>query len=104
MPIDPVTPLPVPDIEYIPGGPHKDPFGEECRSLARRINNTRDEIYNKRYPDLESNPQNLPGRKGPGEKLEETIRGHEKLLNRRLRELRELEDEYGRKCVPMACL
>ena len=76
----------------------KDPSGEYCRSLARRIENLKDEIYNKRYPDLESNPRGLPYRIGPHEKFCETVRGHEKLLNQKLRELREAEDEYDHKC------
>jgi RHS repeat-associated protein len=101
MPIDPV--LPIPDIPGIPNNQKKDPSGEECRTLARRIANTRDEIFNKRYPDLEENPGLLPWRIGPGEKLKDTVRGHEKLLNRRLNELRKLEDEYAEKCVPLAC-
>ena len=105
MPSQPVDPVfPIPDIDPFPSGTPKDPFGEYCRNLARRIANTRDEIYNKRYPDLQSNPQGLPNRIGPGEDLRDTVRGHEKLLNRKLRELRKLEDEYAEKCVPMACL
>ena len=105
MPSQPVDPVfPIPDIDPFPSGTPKDPFGEYCRNLARRIANTRDEIYNKRYPDLQSNPQGLPNRIGPGEDLRDTVRGHEKLLNRKLQELRKLEDEYAEKCVPMACL
>jgi hypothetical protein len=70
----------------------------------RKILNTKDEIYNKRWPDLLENLLNLPWRIGPGEKLRETRRGHEKLLNRRLRELRNLEDEYDMWCRgPIAC-
>ena len=85
-----------------PGLTPQDPFGEKCRSLARKINETHNEIYNKRYPDLQSNPDGLPWRIGPGEKLKQTIRGHEKLLNRRLNELKKLENEYLEKCVPLA--
>jgi len=96
FPIDPAFPIPLPDID--PSGSGPNPANEYCQSLLRRIENTRDEIYNKRYPDLESNPLELPERIGPGEKLCETVRGHEKLLNRRLRELRKLEDEYDKKC------
>ena len=42
---------------------------------------------------LESDPRKLPDRIGPDEQLKDTRRGHEKLLNRRLRELRNLENE-----------
>jgi len=94
--------LPYIDVQPFPNTP-KDPFGEYCQSLAKKIANTKDEIYNKRYPDLVTNPKNLPYRIGPGEKLSETVRGHEKLLNRRLRELRKLEDEYFENCTPLAC-
>lgn len=98
MPAEAFDPaLPIPNVESIPGSP-KDPFGEYCRSLARKIANTKDEIYNKRYPDLELNPKSLPQRIGPGEKMSETVRGHEKLLNRRLRDLRKLEDEFTKNC------
>lgn len=104
MPAESIDPAaPIPDVYDTPLTP-KDPNGEYCKSLARRIENTKKEIYNKRYPDLDSNPGDLPNRIGPGEKLSETVRGHEKLLNRRLRELRNLEDEYYEQCVPMACL
>jgi len=85
------------------GGSKKDPNGEYCRSLANKISNTKDEIFNKRYPDLQSNPKTLPERIGPGEKMSETVRGHRKLLDRRLRELRSLEDEYSRSCIPNQC-
>ncbi|WP_260654052.1 RHS repeat-associated core domain-containing protein, partial [Xanthomonas graminis] len=94
-PLDPAIP--------VPGTSPNDPSGEYCQSLARRIENTKKEIYEKRYPDLGKDPNPLPWRIGPGEKLKETIRGHEKLLNRRLRELRQLEDEYDQKCRIVAC-
>jgi len=68
----------------------------------QKIQNTRDEIHNKRYPDLQSNPNNLPYRIGPGEKLRDTVRGHEKLLNQRLNQLKKLEDKYAKECVPLA--
>ena len=55
-----------------------------------------------KYPDLRSNPDQLRYRIGPGEERSETVRGHEKLLNRRLRELRKLED--AKNCTPMACI
>lgn len=57
------------------------------------------EIYEKRYPDLASNPRQLPKRIGPGENLRDTIRGHEKLLNRQLRALRRAQDAYDRECI-----
>lgn len=95
-PLDPAIPF--------PGSSPNDPSGEYCQSLARKIENTKKEIYEKRYPGLSKDPNPLPWRIGPGEKLKETIRGHEKLLNRRLRELRGLEDEYDAQCRTIACI
>jgi RHS repeat-associated protein len=98
------TPKPFPEIQPTlapPWGP-RDPFGNHCKRLGERISNSRDEIYNKRFPDLESNPSKLPYRIGPGELLKDTVRGHEKLLNRRLNELKKLEDRYARECSPLA--
>lgn len=94
-PLDPVLPL------TAPNDPSSNDF---CRRLAERIKNATDEIYRKRWLDLLTNPLGLPWRIGPGEKLRETVRGHEKLLNRRLRELKNLEDEYDQKCRQVACL
>jgi hypothetical protein len=71
---------------------------EKCRRLREKVENLKKEIYEKRIPDLEANPQNLPRRIGPGEKLRDTVRGHEKLLNRQLRRYRELEDKYIKEC------
>ena len=75
-----------------------DPNGDKCQRLAEKIQRTRDEIYNKRFSDLMNNPGNLPRRIGPGERLRDTVRGHEKLLNRRLNELKKLEDQYDQQC------
>ncbi|KAF4513860.1 UNVERIFIED_CONTAM: hypothetical protein B566_EDAN016755 [Ephemera danica] len=82
-----------------PPDPNDDKSGQRCGNLEKRIKNLKDEIYNKRYPDLQANPNKLPQRIGPGEALRETIRGHETLLNRQLRRLRELEDQYDKECT-----
>jgi len=42
----------------------------------------------------------LPWRIGPGEALADTVRGHEKLINRRLNELEKLEREHDNQCKP----
>jgi RHS repeat-associated protein len=97
-PVDLDQPLPLTDNPAL--RPYKDPDGEFCKSLERRIENSKKEIFDKRYPDLATNPGGLPRRIGPGENLEDTVRGHEKLLNRRLRETRKLEDEYDQLCKP----
>lgn len=76
---------------------------QHCRNLRETIENLRKEVYGKRIPDLASNssrPNPLPYRIGPGEKLRDTVRGHEKLLNRQWRRLNELEDQYDRECKP----
>ena len=54
---------------------------QKYASIAARIENLKYEIYVKRIPALESNPNNLPWRVGPGEALRDTVRGHVKLLN-----------------------
>jgi RHS repeat-associated protein len=89
------------DPIVIPGMPDpNDPNNsQKCKNLKKRINNLNDEIYNKRYPDLKANPGNLPQRIGPGEALRDTIRGHETLLNRQLRRVKELEEQYDKECV-----
>jgi len=78
---------------------NKDPNSEKCRRLSEKIENLRKEIYEKRIPDLQNNPGNLPERIGPGEKLRDTVRGHHKLLNRQWRRLRELENRYDKECL-----
>ena len=74
------------------------PESDKCKRLAKKIANLRKEVYEKRIPDLENNPGNLPERIGPGEKLRDTVRGHRKLLNRQWRRLNELEDRYAKEC------
>ena len=54
---------------------------QKCASIAARIENLKYEIYLKRIPALESNPNYLPWRIAPGEALRDTVRGHVKLLN-----------------------
>ena len=76
-----------------------DDENDKCKRLRQKIENLRKEIYGKRFPDLASNPGNLPEYIGPGEKLRDTVRGHKKLLDRQLRRLRELEDRYARECM-----
>lgn len=93
--IDPVvTPI------STPGDPNKDngQESERCRSLRNKIENLKSEVFDKRIPDLATNPGNLPYRIGPNEQLRDTVRGHEKLLNRQWRRLNELEDQYRREC------
>lgn len=71
---------------------------ERCRRLAEKIENLKKEVYEKRYPDLMENPGNLPQYIGPGEKLRYTVRGYEKLLNRQLRRLEELQKKFEDEC------
>ena len=75
-----------------------DEESDKCRRLKEKIENLRKEIYDKRIPDLDNNPGELPEYIGPGERLRETVRGHRKLLDRQLRNLRRLEDRYDREC------
>ena len=99
-----VTPQPVPPIPSPAVGAPAGTESQKCRNLRETIENLRREIFDKRYPDLASNSTRsnpLPYRIGPGEKLRDTVRGHEKLINRQLRRWRELEDEYNRECRPV---
>ncbi|KAF0200476.1 MAG: hypothetical protein FD173_2294, partial [Gallionellaceae bacterium] len=42
-----------------PGLPDpNDGNNQKCTNLQKRIKNLKDEIYNKRYPDLQANPNN----------------------------------------------
>ena len=93
--IDPTAPFP--DTGQ---PPQKDPFSQKCVALAQKISNLKKEVFEKRIPDLQANPGNLPERIAPGENLSETVRGHRKLLNRQWRRLRELEDRYDKECIP----
>ena len=67
---------------------------QKCASIAARIENLKYEIYVKRIPALESNPNNLPWRIGPGEALRDTVRGHVKLLNAAYSKLAKAEKEW----------
>ena len=81
-----------------PNDPNDGGESDKCRRLREKISNLKKEVFDKRIPDLDANPQNLPQRIGPGEKLSETVRGHEKLLNRQWRRLNELEEQYVKEC------
>ena len=94
-PIDPA--VPIPDTGQ---PPPNDPFSQRCVSLANKIENVRKEIYDKRIPDLENNPGNLPERIGPGELLRDTVRGHRILLDIQLYRYRSLQDQYDKECAP----
>lgn len=67
---------------------------QKCASIATRIENLKYEIYVKRIPALESNPNNLPWRIGPGEALRDTVWGHVKLLNAAYSKLAKAEKEW----------
>jgi hypothetical protein len=81
-----------------PNDPNNGGESDKCRNLRKKVENLRKEVFDKRIPDLDANPGQLPRRIGPGEALRDTIRGHEKLLNRQWRRLNELEDEYVKEC------
>lgn len=79
--------------------PPNNPNSRRCMALARKKQNLKDEVCDKRIPDLDANPGNLPERVGPGENLRDTVWGHRKLLDRQWRRLNELEDQYARECA-----
>ena len=67
---------------------------QKCASIAARIENLKYEIYVKRIHALESDPNNLPWRIGPGEALRDTVRGHVELLNAAYSKLAKAEKEW----------
>ncbi|AOA59578.1 hypothetical protein [Acinetobacter larvae] len=71
--------------------------------MSTHPNNLKNELYNKRYPDLLENRLNLPERIGPGEKLSQTIRGHRTLINSTDSNLRDWEDRYDNECFDDKC-
>ena len=89
---DPIVTPGMPD----PNDPNRD---RRCKKIKKSIEELKKEIYDKRYPDLATNPSGLPLRIGQGEALRDTVRGHEKLLNRKLRNLKNLEEEYDKDCL-----
>ena len=91
-----VNPLVSPNTN--PSDPNDGRESDKCRSLRKKVENLRNEVFEKRIPDLAANRGSLPLRIGPGEALRDTIRGHEKLLNRQWRRLNELEDKYFDEC------
>ena len=68
VPYDQAAPGVFPDADFYH---YNDPNTQFCRSLARKIENLRKEIYDKRIPDLNQKPNPLPRRIGPGELLRE---------------------------------
>jgi len=92
-PFDQAAPGVLPDVYR-----YNDPNSQFCRALAQKIENLRKEIFDKRIPDLDKKPNPLPWRIGPGEKLRDTIRGHNILLTIRLLQLKNAENEYTEKC------
>jgi RHS repeat-associated protein len=75
-----------------------DDESQRCKNLRRRAENLRKEIFGKRFPDLESNPLNLPERIGRPERLRDTVRGHRTLLNQKLSQLRKVEAQIDKEC------
>ena len=80
-----------------------DPLGlfdsQKCASIKSRIDNLNKEIWDKRYPDLKSNPGKLPYRATPGSLLRDTVQGHEILLTIALRNLdKAWKDWYDNGC------
>jgi RHS repeat-associated protein len=86
--------------ELDPSGLAKhEPDSEYCKSLKRRIANIYDQLQ-KRDADIRNNPQGLPQRIGPGERLRDTVRGHRTIVNRLNRQVRNLEKKYENDCGP----
>ncbi|MEM7171868.1 MAG: RHS repeat-associated core domain-containing protein [Pseudomonadota bacterium] len=75
---------------------NEDPNSDECKALAKKIQNLRSKIL-QREAAIRANPQKLPER-SKGGKLRDSIQGHRKLINKDWNQLRKLEKLYEKKC------
>jgi len=78
-----------------------DPNGEECKALAKKIDNIRQDIE-KRRREYEENPGKLP-ESVPGGKPRESREGHLGLINELEQILAQREKEYAEKCGRQQC-
>jgi RHS repeat-associated protein len=88
------------DVASTATGTCKDPNGEECEALARKIENIRQSILAREIA-LQLNPNQLPERLPPGAPLRADRRGHRVLINQDWQNLKKLEDQYDRECRGM---
>jgi hypothetical protein len=78
-----------------------DPNSEECKALARKIDNIRKDIE-KRWREYEENPGKLP-ESVPGGKPRESREGHLGLIKELEQILAQREKEYAEKCGRQQC-
>jgi|GEM_PF-4218038 len=74
-----------------------DPNSMYCQNLKTKMDNIRASL-DKRWQELEADALKLPQYIGPGEKLYQTRRGHQKIINKEDRRLRDLENQYDDEC------
>ena len=53
-----------------------------CNALRNKIKNIWEDFFGKIYPALQNNPKNLKFFTGPGEKLSDSVKGYETLINK----------------------
>jgi hypothetical protein len=104
---------------YVEGNPIKytdlfgltkqDPNSTYCKNLKIKISNVRNSL-DKRWQELADDALNLSQYIEPGEKLYQTKRGHQTLINQEDANLRSLENKYDDECggpppppVPASC-
>ncbi|WP_158235616.1 RHS repeat-associated core domain-containing protein [Acidovorax sp. 56] len=68
-----------------------------CSALRRKIQNLNNDL-DKRWSELELDPQGLPERVSPNESLSASRRGHRTLINERDSNLRKYERRYSDEC------
>jgi hypothetical protein len=78
-----------------------DPDGQECKALAKKIDNIRKDIE-KRRQEYEDNPNKLP-ESVPGGKPRESREGHLGLIQELEQILAQREKEYAEKCGRQNC-
>jgi RHS repeat-associated protein len=76
----------------------KDPNGQECQALSRKIQNIKNDIE-KRLGEYEQNPLGLPDKASPGSKPRDSREGHMDLIKDLQARLAELEKKYAEECM-----
>ncbi len=75
----------------------KNPSGQECQALSRKIQNIKNDIE-KRLKEYEENPLCLPDKASPGSKPRDSREGHMNLIKDLQERLAVLENKYAEEC------
>ena len=74
-----------------------DPNSQECKDLAKKIDNTATKIQ-KRMGDIQTNPLNLPETAAPGSSPSASVEGHRQIVTEMINALGAQLDLYNDKC------